>query len=77
MATTTITKRRKATKVLARKAFTDEQARRAKPRKQRGKASSWVFSMLKNDDIAAILDGKVVTAVSTSSGKTHHIGLAN
>lgn len=75
MATTINPRRKKATKVLARKAFTDEQARRRKPKAQRGRASSWVFSMLLNSDIEAILAGSVVTAVS-NSGKTHHIGLA-
>lgn len=76
MATTTINPRRKkATKVLARKAYTDELARRAKPRATRGKASSWVFSMLGKADIEAVLEGKVVTATS-NAGKVHHIGLA-
>lgn len=75
MATTIINPRRKtATKALARKAFTDEVARRAKPRKERGKASSWVFSMLDNADLAAVLDGSIVSATS-NSGKIHHIGV--
>lgn len=75
MATTTINPRRKtATKALARKAFTDEQSRRAKPRKERGRASSWVFSGLGNADIVAILDGKIVT-VAFASGRIEHVGV--
>jgi hypothetical protein len=76
MATTTINPRRKkATKVLARKAFTDEQNRRAKPRNQRGRASSWVFSGLGNADLAAILDGKIVS-VTFGSGRVEHVAAA-
>lgn len=75
MATTTINPRRKrTTKALARKAFTDEVARRAKPRKERGKASSWVFSGMGNGDLAAVLDGSIVT-VTFGSGRVEHVGV--
>lgn len=75
MATTTINPRRKkATKTFALKAVTDEQARRAKPRKERGKASSWVFGGLGNQALAAVAEGKIVT-VTFGSGRVEHVGL--
>lgn len=75
MATTTINpRRRKATKTFARKGITDELARRSKPKAERGKAKSWVFSALGKSDLAAILDGQIVT-VAFGSGRVEHVGL--
>ena len=74
MAATITSPRKKVTKTLTRKAYSDEIARRAKPKAKRGKAQSWVFSMLLTKDIEAILAGKTATATS-ASGKTHVFGL--
>lgn len=75
MSSTTIKpRRRKATKQFAAKAITDEIGRRSKPKAGRGKAKSWVFSALGAADLAAILDGGVVT-VTFGSGRVEHVGL--
>jgi hypothetical protein len=74
MAATVTSPRKKATKTLTRTAYSQEIARRAKPKAKRGKAQSWVFSMLLTEHIEAILAGKTVTATSASSGKTHVFG---
>ncbi len=73
MAISTITRRKTATKTLTVLAVEREVSRRSKPKAERGKASSWAFSMLDNTALAAVLDGKVVKAVA-SNGNVHFIG---
>lgn len=60
------------TKTLAAKAFRDELGRRSKPRNQRGRMKSWIFSAMGRDDIKRVLDGETVE-VNFKSGRTEHI----
>jgi hypothetical protein len=78
MSTLIINPRRKtATRTLSLVAVTREQNRRAKPKSERGKASSWIFRGLDNTQLAALAEGlgagRVVT-VTFGSGRVEHIG---
>ena len=63
-----------ATKTFARKGITDEVGRRAKPKAARGKARSWVFGAMSNDDLQSVLAGNVVE-VKFKSGRVERVGL--
>lgn len=63
-----------ATKTFSPIAIKREQNRRNKPKADRSRAQSWVFSALDNAALAAVAAGEIVEA-KFKSGRVEHVGL--
>jgi hypothetical protein len=78
MSTVTVNPRRKATtRTLSLTAVIREQNRRAKPKAERGKTASWVFSALDNTQLGVLAEGLAagrVVSITFGSGRVEHIG---